>query len=214
MNSKWMLFVDGENFAIEGQKLLKERIDSNLCKDEVLYSDKNEFLQKDVFLWAPGWAPLTTCSANRLFHSDNSPPWMSYYYTTTFRNEEYQLHLADRLKSVGFNPVIFSKNKANKDRRTKGLDISIATDMLSHGFRNNYETVCLVAGDADYSPLVEALTGIGKRVIVAFFGEEFGLSSKLKGRAYRYKNIEVAFCTSWRGHLENLKRLIDQEKEN
>jgi len=41
--------------------------------------------------------------------------------------------------------------------------------MLSHAFLNNYDVATLIAGDADYVPLVEEVKRLGKVVYVLFF---------------------------------------------
>ena len=45
--------------------------------------------------------------------------------------------------------------------REKGIDIRIATDMLVHGHRHNYDTAVLVSGDTDFSDAVQAVKDIG-----------------------------------------------------
>ena len=60
------------------------------------------------------------------------------------------------------------------------MDIQLATDMLSNGFSDNYDIAILVAGDADYVPLIEEVQRLGKLVYVTFFrqctGKELLLS--------------------------------------
>ncbi|MBI4284647.1 MAG: NYN domain-containing protein [Chloroflexi bacterium] len=63
-------------------------------------------------------------------------------------------------------------NWPNSPPYEKGVDISLATDMLVHGFRDNYDTVILVAGDNDYVGALQAVKDSGKHVEVALFGKE------------------------------------------
>ena len=53
---RWMRFVDGENFVLEGGKFLKDRF--NLTTDLDISSP---FFKKDHFLWLPskGWSAVT-----------------------------------------------------------------------------------------------------------------------------------------------------------
>ena len=53
----------------------------------------------------------------------------------------------------------------------KGIDVKLATDMLVHGFRDNYDTAVLVSGDDDFSDALQAVKDMGKHVEVALFGQ-------------------------------------------
>jgi len=54
----------------------------------------------------------------------------------------------------------------SRNRRSKRVDSTLATDMRTHAHRKNYDIAVLVAGDEDYVPLVEAV----KPKEGAFFG--------------------------------------------
>ncbi len=54
----------------------------------------------------------------------------------------------------------------------KGVDVQLATDILTHSFKNNYDTAILVAGDNDYVGALQAVKDDGKHVEVALFGKE------------------------------------------
>ncbi len=54
----------------------------------------------------------------------------------------------------------------------KGVDIQLATDMITHSFKHNYDTAVLVAGDNDYVGALQAVKDNGKHVEVALFGKE------------------------------------------
>jgi len=54
----------------------------------------------------------------------------------------------------------------------KGVDIQLATDLITHSFKNNYDTAILVAGDNDYVGAIQAVKDNGKHVEVALFGKE------------------------------------------
>ncbi len=54
----------------------------------------------------------------------------------------------------------------------KGVDIQLATDMITHSFKNNYDIAILVAGDSDYVGALQAVKDNGKNVEVALFGKE------------------------------------------
>ena len=54
----------------------------------------------------------------------------------------------------------------------KGVDIQLATDMITHSFKNNYDVAILVAGDNDYVGALQSVKDNGKNVEVALFGKE------------------------------------------
>ncbi len=53
----------------------------------------------------------------------------------------------------------------------KGIDILLATDMLTHSFKRNYDVAILVAGDNDYVSALQAVKDNGQHVEVALFGK-------------------------------------------
>jgi len=54
----------------------------------------------------------------------------------------------------------------------KGVDIQLATDMITHSFKNNYDVAILVAGDNDYVGAIQSVKDNGKNLDVALFGKE------------------------------------------
>src|SRR5690242_3733672 len=48
-----------------------------------------------------------------------------------------------------------------KNRRQKGVDISLAVDALRHAERGNMKVALLVSGDGDFKPLVQTLVEMG-----------------------------------------------------
>ena len=65
-------------------------------------------------------------------------------------------------------------------RRQKGVDVKLAVDMMTQAFRGNTSRVTLLAGDADFEPLVRALVGEGMDVTLWHPPQA---SSDLKGAA-------------------------------
>ncbi len=88
----------------------------------------------------------------------------TYYYTSAQGDYPSLDQMADELERVGIEaPRIFKKEEG---RRSKRVDISLSTDMLTHAARHHYDIAVLVAGDEDYVPLVEAVQAEGRRVYV------------------------------------------------
>ncbi len=63
-------------------------------------------------------------------------------------------------------------NWPNSPPYEKGVDIQLATDMITHSFKNNYDVAILVAGDTDYVGALQSVKDNGKNVEVALFGKE------------------------------------------
>jgi uncharacterized LabA/DUF88 family protein len=63
-------------------------------------------------------------------------------------------------------------NWPNSPPYEKGVDILLATDMITHSFKNNYDTAILIAGDNDFVGAIQAVKDNGKNVEVALFGKE------------------------------------------
>ena len=74
----------------------------------------------------------------------------------------------------------------------KGVDIQLATDMITHSFKNNYDVAVLVAGDNDYVGALQAVKDNGKNVEVALFGKE-RTSRQLRVTADRVITINARF---------------------
>ena len=66
----------------------------------------------------------------------------------------------------------------------KGIDVQLATDMLTHNYKDNYDVAILVAGDSDYVGAIQAIKDAGKHVEIALFGKA-GTSKRLRNVADR-----------------------------
>ena len=163
-----MIFVDGENLAIRYGQVLKER------KLAPLKSIK---WKPEVFVWTDSFT--SAC--------DHEARTVRKYYYTSVQGTDFDIHaVVDQLKLLQVEqPSVF---KMEKNRCSKQVDISLTTDMLHHAFRHNYETAVLVAGDADYIPLVNAVKAEGRRVLIWFLSN--GLSPTLKRVADYFVNID------------------------
>ncbi len=85
----------------------------------------------------------------------------------------------------------FGALKGLKSRvRQKGVDALLAVDMLDGAFSSIYDVAVLVAGDADFVPVVEAVRRRGVMVVVAAARES--LAEELRRAADRFIEIEKA----------------------
>ena len=80
-------------------------------------------------------------------------------------------------------------------------EIALTTDMLSHGYRNNYDAAVLFAGDGDYVPLVEEVKRLGKVVYIMFF-QGSGVNNELRLASDTFLYIGEFFLGTRREYLE------------
>jgi uncharacterized LabA/DUF88 family protein len=164
--TRMMIFVDGENLAIRYKALLEDRTPPTHVSFE-----------KDVAVWSHHLNP----------QAHGIETIRKYYYTSVSQDEPRRHEIEDFLKGAGIEaPRVFAKTKG---KRSKRVDVSLTTEMLTHAHRDNYDLGVLVAGDEDYVPLIEAVMAEGKRVSVWFFEANAGLSPVLKRTADHFFDI-------------------------
>ncbi len=96
----------------------------------------------------------------------------------------------------------------------KGIDIQLATDMLTHSFKNNYDVAILVAGDNDYVGAIQAVKDNGKHVEVALFGKA-GSSRQLRNSADRVHTINSRFLSDcWKQPSRRYEQPAVQERQD
>jgi uncharacterized LabA/DUF88 family protein len=182
-----MLFVDGENLTLEGQKVARKN---------GLTLNAGKYHLPDVFLWMPDVRPTKNLYEKAYLKVQKSAI-RSYYYTSMTGNRERMDEVRKNLRDIGFHPEVF--NKPQGRTKSKGVDITLAKDMLSHCFHGNYDVAVLFAGDGDYVPLVTEVKRMGKVVYLAFF-EHSGLSPELHLASDHFLDIEKSFIESWKYH--------------
>jgi hypothetical protein len=194
-----MTFVDGENLCIQGQRLASKK---------GVTLTEGDCYQKDTFLcFREGGSnagnPRLGWNASTIF---NMLPILgyypeeirAYYYTSYVGSTQDGSKVENSLRALGYAPRVF--HKAKQQERAKAVDISLATDMLAHAFRDNFEIAVLIAGDGDYVPLVEEVKRCGKRVLLQFFEE--GLSPKLKLAVDQFSDVTQVFSEFWAPHKQ------------
>ena len=167
-NTRVMMFVDGENLAkryaaIRGEERQREHV----------------FFAKDIFVWS------------RYANRDRFPQVVRrHYYTSAPGDHEALLAIENQLRDVGIEaPRVFHRPRSGRSKR---VDITLATEMLTHAHRKNFDVAVLVAGDEDYVPLVEAVKREGQQLVLWFVKD--GLSASLRAAADHFWDIgEVLF---------------------
>jgi len=106
-----------------------------------------------------------------------------YYYNATVGKVEEPERFKDQQKffnSVAAIPytelrlgrLVYTNAWPHSPPYEKGVDVQLATDMLTHAFKNNYDSAILVAGDNDFVGALQAVKDNGKNAEVALFGQE------------------------------------------
>jgi uncharacterized LabA/DUF88 family protein len=176
---RWMLFVDGENLTIRAQEFAKQ--------DSLNLPDADRYLT-DVFIWPQHWNPL----APHIFPVKGVPAVRAYYYTSVIGDPPKLVTVREALRKLRFDPQVFKKD--SRQNKSKGVDITLTKDMLSHAYSNNYEAAVLIAGDGDYIPLIEEVKRRGKNVYVAFFSTpSLGLNPEVVLAADHFFPLEELF---------------------
>jgi len=123
-----------------------------------------------------------------------------YYNARVGQKQEPELYKQQQAFFAGVNAIpytelrlgrlVYTNQWPNVPPYEKGTDVQLATDMITHSYKGNYDVAILVAGDNDFAGAVQAVKDNGKHVEVALFGKE-GTSQLLRSVADRVIPINV-----------------------
>jgi NYN domain len=156
---RWMVFVDGENFALRAKDFAASR---------GLELKPGRQYEPDLYVWMPETPPLTWLSGSESAELRRRAT-RAYYYTSVTGDTDRINTIRRALWELGFHPDVF---KGKRGEKAKGVDIALSKDLLSHAYLDNYDVAVLVAGDGDYIPLVDEVKRRGKVVYGSFFMKE------------------------------------------
>ena len=131
----------------------------------------------------------------------------TYYYNApvdqTIEPQRYreQQRFFQALKTVPYLELwlgrLIYQGWPNVSPYEKGVDIKIATDMLVHGSRGNYNAAILVSGDNDFEDALQAIKDFGCHVEVALFGQR--TSQRLREVADKVIFLDATYLADcWR----------------
>jgi uncharacterized LabA/DUF88 family protein len=69
----------------------------------------------------------------------------------------------------------------------KGVDVMLATDLVTHAYNDHYDTAIVVSGDADFYPALQAVKDVGKHIEVAAF------DMNLSAESARVSDVTIKF---------------------
>jgi uncharacterized LabA/DUF88 family protein len=190
---RWMLFVDGENFAIRAEKV---------ARDKGIKLVPGPYYMPNVFAWLPGIRPTVALTNNEATPIHVQPHAVrAHCYTSVSGDEQMVQQVREALWSLGFAPEVFKK--VRKDEKAKGVDIALTRDLLSHAHFDNYDVAVVMSGDGDYVPVLNEVKRLGKVVYVGSF-PGVGLSNELRLASDMFFSMEQFFCDQWeRFHATN-----------
>jgi uncharacterized LabA/DUF88 family protein len=121
-----------------------------------------------------------------------------YYNAKVGQKQEPELYKQQQAFFDGVNSIPYTELRLGRLVYTnqwptvppyeKGTDVQLATDMITHSYKGNYDVGILVAGDNDFAGAVQAVKDNGKHVEVALFGKQ-GTSQQLRNVADRVITI-------------------------
>lgn len=191
---RWMAFIDGENLAIQGRKVLESSgIELPEEKTELNWPGQE-------LMWLPGLDPRRFLTELPFRFAVQPAAIRAHYYSCASGSSVDVEEAIGWLGGLGFHPNVFHKKRREKKR--KQVDITLSKDFLSHAFQNNYDVALLIAGDRDYLPLIEEVQRLGKIVILAFFDSNAGgLSTELKATCDEFIDLSGIWKQRWSQHL-------------
>lgn len=147
-----MIFIDGSNFY-HGLKNVVERVKI----------DFEKLAQK-------------LCGERELIRT--------YYYNAPVNREESEERYKAQQKffsALDDVPYLTTKlGRLEKRGNTwveKGVDVSLAVDMLSMAARDLYDVAILISGDGDFASVINAVKDLGKHVEVAYVSKTYHLKT-------------------------------------
>ena len=127
----------------------------------------------------------------------------TYYYNATVDQQLEAQRYADQQRfferlrrvpmfEVKLGTLVYRNGFPQVPPYEKGIDVRLATDMLTHAYRGNYDTAILVSGDTDFADAVQAVKDLGRHVEVALFGSP-GSSRRLRDVADNVIPLNAAY---------------------
>ncbi len=123
-----------------------------------------------------------------------------YYNARVGQKQEPDLYKQQQAFFDGINAIpytelrlgrlVYTNNWPSVPPYEKGTDVQLATDMITHSYKNNYDVAILIAGDNDFAGAVQAVKDNGKHVEVALFGKQ-GTSQQLRSASDRVITINA-----------------------
>ena len=172
---RMMVFIDGENLTIRYEEMLKEGRDVRVevkHQNGIYVWNDNDFVEHFQHFIVRTMYYTAACGSED-FLDEIRAEIARFHLRAHPRNPLSPPHVAT--VHSGILPVVFKKPRS---KPSKGVDIRITLDILSNCYMNNFDSMYLISGDADFIPVIEDVMRRGKKVHVAALSS--GASSKLR----------------------------------
>jgi uncharacterized LabA/DUF88 family protein len=174
-SGRMMIFIDGENLVARYQALLtsgrKPRDDIFHIKDVAVWHESFSFITHGFTVLRASYYTSAAADEQKLAEIKSSIKAQSFFAA---RNKGPLISSLDQLPRK-LTPVVLKRQP--NSRGSKGVDIQLAVDALSHVYKNNVEAVYIMSGDGDFLPLLEEALRQGKQVYLSAFSG--GLNDRL-----------------------------------
>lgn len=91
-------------------------------------------------------------------------------------------------REAGFRVISKTLKQRGDEYKEKGVDISLATELIAQGFNDSYDVAVLVSGDDDYDRAIRYVQDQGKVVRAAMF--ENNASGDLKATVDKFTLLD------------------------
>lgn len=180
---RMMAFIDGENLCARFLDMAKDR---NPTAQVV----RGPTGHKPVYIWHPSIIQARVHEVLR-----------ATYYTSATAENDLLLRIKNEIRGLTFhaqhnqsgltNNLTPFVNKKKQDGRSKGVDIRMTVDIMTHCHNDNLDTAYIVTGDGDFVPVIEDLLRHGKQVHLAALSS--GLSSELPLMVDSFIDLDAVF---------------------
>lgn len=192
MDQDIIIFIDGENFF----RSIKE----NFFNYNISKRDPDYVRTKDL---KKGFDLIGFCKYVTRADTDNLKK--IYYYDARLGSDFSNEVIANQnrfLKDLSNKGVIVRIGKV-ENKRQKGTDVYLATDLLTLGWKKEYKLAFLFSSDKDFRPAIDYLQRNNKRcsIAVQYCHFHYGYCRALDDvclRTQKFKNGEILrFCSTY-----------------
>lgn len=164
-------------------------------------------IQDFGFISPVGIEHSTKLELIRAYYYDALPEPKDETYQT---QEEFFSRIEERLSSCPFELRFGRLQRASKNReefRQKGVDVLLATDIVTMAFLNHYDIAVLVSGDQDFVHALQVVRNfVGKRVIGVY--EPRSCSKELE----RHFDFRFPFAVDSSGKMTKRKKCCNKKE--
>lgn len=172
-----MIFIDGSNFY-HGLKENNIRTNINFQKFCDKLCGEKRLIQTHYYNvpLIQSIDPKNYQSQQRFFNMLRKTPYLTLHLGR-FAKRNQKFKCPNPSCGENLSEIVIKCPKCLKEENfklppfyvEKGIDVNIATDMLSNAFDNTYDTAILVSADGDFVPVVNEVKRLRRRVKNAYF---------------------------------------------